>query len=351
MKTILFYPAKSTFIDVDIKILSEISHLQTMCLHQNNGRLCYFFSLLGIIPKIALFPQHKICISWFADYHALFIVLGSRLFNRKSVLFIGGYDAVHYPKLSYGVFHNRLRKLCAVYALKHCDLIIANHNALLSSNNKYYNPHGHSEGVYRLVKNLHTKSIVIHNCITIPAPHIVSKIRKKQILCVGTTPRLQDFYNKGFDLLMEAVIGFRDWHFVFVGIKTTWQKILEPDFHFSHYQNLTIHASIPHPELLSIMSESDIVVQISISEGMPNSLMEAMLYGCKAVGSYVAGIPTIIGNMGEIITERKAEALLKALRKTMQTETDRQSISNWIANSFPYETRKSKLENALKDLA
>jgi len=41
----------------------------------------------------------------------------------------------------------------------------------------------------------------------------------------------------------------------------------------------------------------------------------------------------------------------QALRKTMQTETDRQSISNWIANSFPYETRKSKLENALKDLA
>lgn len=350
MKALLFYPNESSFVRVDEEILGQIAQLKSICLSQAKGKWTYLWALLGIAPRIMANPEAQLCISWFADYHTLFMVMAAKLFRRKSVVFIGGYDAVHYPAFAYGVYHNPLRRFCAVFALKNCDLIIANHAALLASDNRYYNPKGHPEGIFRLIPELKTKAVVVENCLTIQPPAQVLTYRKRQILCVGSTPRLQDFYNKGYDLLIKAVKAFPDWQFVFVGIQDRWQKRLEEKYRLSEYPNLMVHPVLSHAEVLELMGETDIYVQVSISEGMPNALMEAMLYGCKVIGSNVAGIPTVIGSWGEIICERKPEALLEALARVMAQEADRPAISQSIASRFSCERRKEELTAALQDL-
>jgi len=214
--------------------------------------------------------------------------------------------------------------------------------------NLYYNPLGHPEGIFRLIPELKTKAVTVENSITAPPPQTLSEIRKRQILCVGTTPRLHDVYNKGYDLLLEAARVFQDWQFVFVGISSDWLPILEERHNISGYANLILHASLPHAEVLQLMSETDIYVQASVSEGMPFALMEAMLYGCKSIGSNVAGIPTIIDRWGEIITERNPRALITALRKTMQSEADRTAISESIATRFSVQRRIRELKEVLE---
>ncbi len=347
MKTLFISPHESSFVKADQNILRQFMHLKTVCLWQSKGKWIYLRSMIAVFFRILFSPKVSLCCTWFADYHALPIVMAARLTRKKSVIFIAGFDGVHYPEFSYGVFHKPLRRFCAVYAMKHCDLIVANHAALLSSDNRYYNPKGHPEGIFRLIPGLKTKAVAVENCITTQAPTQVPLIRKRQILCVGTTPRLHDFYNKGYDFLLEAVKKYPDWRFVFVGINADWLPFLEEKHGMSRFANLTLHASLPHAEVLQLMSETDIYVQASVSEGMPFALMEAMLYGCKPIGSNVAGIPTIIDNWGEIIIERSPEALLKALDKTMNSEADRSAISQSIATRFSVEHRKQELQEVL----
>lgn len=349
MKTLFISPHESSFVKMDQSILRQFMHLKTLCLNQSKGKWGYLLALPGVFFKILLNRKVSLCCSWFADYHSLPIVLACKLSKKKCVIFIAGFDAVHYPEFSYGVYHKPLRRFCAVFALKHCDLIVANHAALLSSDNRYYNALGHPEGIYKLIPDLKTRAVVVENCITTAPPVYIPIVRKRQILCVGTTPRLHDFYNKGYDFLVEAIKVFPDWQFVFVGIQAEWLPLLEERFKLSKLPNLTMHESLPHAGVLQLMSETDIYVQVSLSEGMPFALMEAMLYGCKPIGSNVAGIPTIIDKWGEIITERSAAALQIALQKTMQTDTDRIAISQSIATRFSIERRKRDLVSLLQE--
>lgn len=350
MKALLLYPNPSSFVKVDEQILAQLTDLKSICLGQAKGKWRYLWSLMGILPRMIRNPKAQLCLVWFADYHAFVVVLAARLLRRKTIIFVGGYDAVHYPEFAYGVYHNLLRRFCAAYALRHCDLIIANHAALLDSDNRYYQPQGHPEGVFRLVPQLNTKAVVVHNCMSCQAPNEIAILRKRQILCVGSTPRMQDFYNKGYDLMLAAVPTFTDWHFIFVGIQSQWLEALEAKYTLSEYPNLKLYPALSHSEVLKMMSETDIYVQASISEGMPNALMEAMLYGCKVIGSDVAGIPTIIGTWGEIIRERSPEALIDALNRSMQSPIDRLAMSQSIVSRFACERRKQELKAALESL-
>ncbi|MDY0318356.1 MAG: glycosyltransferase family 4 protein [Candidatus Cloacimonadaceae bacterium] len=350
MKTLFFYPNESSFINVDQSIFRRFLHIRSYCLNQPKGKGHYLLALIGIIPRVLLSFRSRLTICWFADYHAFLMVLAAKICAKKSVVMVGGFDAVHYPEFAYGVFHKPLRRFCATWALKNCDLIIANHSALLSSNNTYYNPDGHPEGLFKLIPNLHTKAIVVENCITTKAPAYVPPIRTRQILCVGTTPRFEDFYNKGYDLMLDAALEFPDWQFVFIGLDPRWLDAVKDKYHTPLMPNLTIHHSLPHSRVLQIMSETDIYVQASISEGMPNALMEAMLYGCKPIGSNVAGIPTIIDNQGIILNRRDPQKLIEALKRCMETDADRQAISQSISTRFSLEKRTSKLHNAICEL-
>lgn len=350
MKSLLFYPHLSSFVRADIDILSSFGRLQCVDLRQSKNKGAYLKMMFWIPWYILRQSKCTLCLTWFADYHAAVMVFWARFLGRKSVVFIGGYDAVHYPEFAYGIYQSPLRRFCGVYALNHTDLIIANHKALLSSDNLYYKPKGHPEGIYRLIPSLKTKALVVHNCITTPPPDAFSQARNKCVLTVGSTPRLQDFINKGFDLMLKAAANYTDWTFIFVGIDAKWNEQLESAYQLSSYHNLKIYHTIEHAEVLALMNDADIYAQPSISEGMPNALLEAMLYGCKPLGSNVAGIPTLIGNWGKIILHRNPGELIDALEELMSLKVDRSAMAIDTAERFSVARREQGLREALQRL-
>jgi glycosyltransferase involved in cell wall biosynthesis len=166
---------------------------------------------------------------------------------------------------------------------------------------------------------------------------------------VGGTPRYKDIFNKGFDLIFSVAALEPDWHFVLIGIDIQWMPGLERDFAISSLRNVVILPAIPHEEVLDLMQTSSIYVQPSISEGMPNALMEAMIHGCIPVGSNVAGIPTLIGDWGVIFYQRKAADFRAAIQLAMDLHPDRQAISNSIRERFnPIIRQQALLENLRK---
>lgn len=349
-KLILVKPTDSPFIKVDELALSKEYSVETVSLNQDRGRYAYLIGIVKLKWKVLVNTKGTPVLVWFADYHALPAVLFARILNRKSLIFIGGYDAVYYPEFNYGVFSNPLRKLCAVIALKLTNLIIANDEALIYSENLYYNPKGHPEGVKRLIPSLQTPTMVIRNAPIIHAPDLIPEKRSPQILCVGGTPRYEDIFNKGYDLLFALARQNEKQLIVMVGIEEKWLERLEQEFGISELKNLIILPPLPHEEVLDLMLSCDIYVQPSISEGMPNALMEAMFCGCKPVGSCVAGIPNLIGEWGVVFTQRSVESLQQAVEKVRKMNVDRGRISESISVRFSFEKRRGSLLAALKDL-
>jgi glycosyltransferase involved in cell wall biosynthesis len=348
MKLAFVIPFRSTFIHTDERILGSQYELRTLCLNQNQGRLPYLWGMIKMMFLLMWHRDWNAVLIWFADYHACPAVAIARLLKRRSLVLIGGYDAVHYPEFGYGVFANPLRGLCARYALRYSDLIIANHEALLKSSNTYYKPSGHLEGVFHLVPGLKTRAIVIHNALSVSCD--APSERKRMILSIGGTPRFQDIVNKGFDLLFGVAPEFPDWTFVCVGINSEWMSELDSQFQVSGIKNLVILPQIPHEEIIALMQEASIYVQASISEGMPNALMEAMACGCIPIGSNVAGIPTVIGEHGYIIKNRSPKELAEALQKATSDTTNRQSVAESTHTRFAFELRQERILQAVNEL-
>ena len=71
------------------------------------------------------------------------------------------------------------------------------------------------------------------------------------VLTVGTMNRLGDFYNKGFDLIIEAVSLCKDLRFVLIGIKKEFLGWVETVYGVSRLTNLTIVPSFCSDEVLS----------------------------------------------------------------------------------------------------
>lgn len=343
-------PTDSSFIRLDSRLIGELIPTKALSLHQSKGKATYFLNILKMTFSLLFSNDTKLCLTWFADYHAFVMVLLCRLLHKKSVIFLGGYDSVHYPEFAYGVYHSPIRAFCASFALKHCAQIVAIHEALIDSDNFYYNAKGHPEGVFRLIPKLKTPANTIYNCLTKAKPISLPPIRQKQILTVGTTPRYQDFYNKGYDLLTAAAKHFTDWQFIFVGIEQKWQERLEAEFGLSKIPNLTLYPFLPQEEVLSLMLNSDIYAQPSISEGMPYSLVEAMYYGCKPLGSDVSGIPTIIADWGVVVKHRDSALLIEGLKGLMEKEINRKAMHKDIAERFSKERRKADLKRVLSPL-
>ncbi len=333
---------------VDERILRSACTLKTIRLRQDGSRLGYLFSILGMCFSLLAKPTFRTVLVWFADYHAAPAALLCRLLGKRCFILIGGYDAVRYPELGMGVYCTPLRAFCARLALRNCTGIIANHEALLSSDNLYYNPAGHPEGVFRLVPGLKTPASVVHNATTTETAPSFTSERQPKILTVGTTPRLQDFYNKGYDLLIEVARRRPDLNFIFVGLRREWLAELDARHSFSRLPNLEIIPWLAQAELLQLMGDCAVYAQPSISEGMPNALMEAMLMGCVPVGSQVSGIPTVIGELGFLITRRDSTELEQALDQALAAAPDRQMISNSVRERFSLQQRKQKLLAALE---
>ncbi|MDD4223187.1 MAG: glycosyltransferase family 4 protein [Candidatus Cloacimonetes bacterium] len=339
---LLFLPTRSTFMRVDEKILGSLYHLKTAHLDQSASKAGYLTRVLGAMALLLVSFKAESIFIWFADYHSAPLVWLAKLLGKKSYIFIAGYDAKKYPEFGMGVHCSRFRSRCAAFALKNCTHIIANHESLLSSDNLYYNPKGHPEGIYRLVPGLSTPATVIHNAVTVDPPDEF-RPRIKQILTVGTTPVFQAFCNKGYDLLVEIARRRPDLQFVFVGIQAKWMDEIDRIYGLAGLSNLTVHHHLGQTELFALMQSSAVYAQPSISEGLPNALMEAMLMGCVPVGSRVAGIPTVIGDHGFLLQRHDSQELESLLDRALALDPDRRAISESIKTRFSLEKRKAGL--------
>ena len=356
-KTRIIYikPANSSFIRGDQQILEKQYEVKAFLMDQNINKLVYgwkltllFFYLLAM-----MFRNDVIFISWFADYHSAIMAFVARLTHKKSVIFIGGQEAVSYPELKKGVYRKKIRGLCVKYALRNSSLIIANHKSLIYHENRYYNSENpHIDGIQHYVSNLRTPVEIIYNGINtdlFKRDELIAK-ESKLVLTVGTMSQTGDFYNKGFDLFIQVARRNKGIEFVLIGLNPNYLEWTEENYKVSEIPNLQIIPSFcPQGILNQKYNQAKVFVQASITEGMPNTLSEAMLLECIPVGSNVNGIPDAIGDTGIIVKKRLAEDLEKAIVEALSMNTGKAARQR-VLDLFSFKLREEKLLHLIDQL-
>ncbi|MHB9056430.1 MAG: glycosyltransferase family 4 protein [Paludibacteraceae bacterium] len=354
-KIIYIKPSDSSFVRGDQQILEKYYDVSPILLSQMKGKLLYGLNNLKLFFLLLWksLRRNTIFICWFADYHSAVMVLAGQLTRTKTIIFIGGQEAVCYKELGKGVYRKKIRGVFVGFSLKHASLIIANHKSLIYHENYYYNAENpHVDGIKHYIKGLKTPIEIINNGIN-PEKFVRDYSIQKEdnlILTVGTMNQTGDFYNKGFDLFIQVAERNPQWQFILISLNSNYIQWVEDNYHFSEIPNLKVYQSFCPQDILSeSYNRAKVFVQASITEGMPNTLSEAMLLECVPVGSNINGIPDAIGETGIIITKRSSEDLEQGIQRAMEMNTSSQARER-VISMFSFEKREKEIIQAIDRL-
>jgi len=87
-------------------------------------------------------------------------------------------------------------------------------------------------------------------------------------------------------------------------------------------QNVTFIGQVSHAEVVQYMQQARVLVLPSLSEGLPNVVLEAMAHGLPVIASRVGGIPDLLtdGVTGFLVTPGSVPELVRSI-KTLTTNT------------------------------
>ncbi len=212
------------------------------------------------------------------------------------------------------------------------------------------------------------RSWIIHNAISLKEEskivndNIKRKIFKnlglinnntKLIACVG---RLSP--EKGQKYLLEAakMLTFSrdDFHIIFCGdgperdnlLKITKKLGLKDYCHFLGFRK----------DMSDIYSAIDLLVLPSLSEGLPNVVLEAFYHKKPVIGTNVGGVPEIVidNETGLLVDPGNVEMLKEAILKVLNSEKKTLEFGNlgydFIKSNFNFELQFQKLDQMYKEM-
>jgi glycosyltransferase involved in cell wall biosynthesis len=334
-KLLLVYVKRATFVKRDEKILSK--HYKITNYHFNTDKKWYlpfafvkqFFYLL-----INGFRFNRIVVQS-AGYVSFLPVIFSKIYPFKTVIIAIGTDCAKLPEINYGAFTKPVLAWFTAFSFKHCTLILPVHKSLAKSIYTYMNVQFKKQGILNLVKNCKTPITEVVNGYDTQKWQITNEKRiENSFLTVTFALDEIGYYRKGIDLVIAMAKQFSDYHFTIVG--KVFLKEKAP-------KNITFIENVPQKELLKIYNQHQYYFQLSMFEGFPNALCEAMLCGCIPIGSNVAGIPDIIGNAGYILMKKQVSDLKKILSNLSKNTITPNLAREQIVANFPYKRRETEL--------
>ncbi len=101
--------------------------------------------------------------------------------------------------------------------------------------------------------------------------------------------------------------------------------------------------------LYPYIKDSKVYCQLSLREGLPNAICEAMLCECIPIGTDVQGIGTAIGDTGFYVPFGNIKATSEVIEKSLNSVNGKKARER-IKTMFPEEFREKKLLKIMEDL-
>src|SRR5690606_8057297 len=100
--------------------------------------------------------------------------------------------------------------------------------------------------------------------------------KEDHVLTIGACSDLKVLKRKGLDMVSKLAATMPDVPFTIVGPSDAMREVLM----VNAPPNLTIHGYLPQGELRTLAAKSKVFCQLSMAEGLPNTLCECMLCEC-----------------------------------------------------------------------
>lgn len=269
--------------------------------------------------------------SWFADLNAFWAVRLSKLFRKKSIVIVGGYEVAKVPEIGYGLMLYPKFTHKVKYVLDNADKVLtvddglrmdAIKNAGASGKNIQTIPTGYDHELFKPGGN--KENIVL----TVSAGDSWSRARLK-----------------GLNTFVQSAKFLPDTKFLLIGTGGDALKKLQA----ISSTNIEFINQVSQDELIPYYQKAKVYCQLSMREGLPNALCEAMLCECVPVGTDVQGVRTAIGDTGFYVRYGDPEATAEAIKEALKSEKG-PDARELIKNMFPIERREKELIEIIKEV-
>lgn len=329
IKVLFVRPYNSSFIERDFEILEKHFDIKLLELRSNKKKLSEKLKILVKIFKYLLWAD--ITFSWFADIHTFRIIKISKIIGRKSIVVIGGYEVAEIPEISYGGMVNSKSASIVKYILNNADVILTVDEGLK-------------------IDAIRSSGILRDNILTIPTGYDHEQFRPKGekenlIITVASVDNWERARLKGVDIFVESAKFLPDFKFIVIGIEGDALKKLKT----ISPPNLNYIMKLPQEKIIAYYQKAKIYCQLSMREGLPNALCEAMLCECIPVGSDVQGVRTAIGDAGFLVPYGDVEATAETIIEALKSNKGKDARER-IIHMFPEEKREKELVNIIKEV-
>jgi glycosyltransferase involved in cell wall biosynthesis len=307
----------ATFVKSDLDILSE-NYKVVAYYYKPSSKIfdkiwnvfkSFFNSAYQVVKSDIVFV-------WFGGFHGFFPVLFAKIFKKKSIVIVGGYDASYVPSIKYGVFyHGGFQMWVTKKVYQWVTYICPVDESLVRSTNYYADPSGvgYKTGILNHLDLDERKIRVIHLGFDDLSLESVFK-EENLVLSVAVISNIDTFFLKGYQHIFEIAKQMPEVRFISGNFGSKlFEQLLD-----QKPNNMTLLPIISFIELQEYYKISKVIFQPSITESFCSVLVEGMIHGCVPVSANVGSIKRTIGSSGFVLETQSITQMKKAIELALQ---------------------------------
>jgi len=327
----------SPFVKTDVILLSEFFTVDTVNIIGGFGSgfitkiiqvmKLFYLMLFTILPKI---KNNDIIYIWFADVHALFCIWCAKLFHKKTIVCIGGYEVCDMPEIDYGFQRKSvgLRGEISRMVLKGADAYIIPSQSYFDRSLKYVD------------KN---KLYLYPTATRLKYPDNFTN--KNQIVVMAGSATQSAYKLKGIPIYDNIACQINI-PFYLIG---DYDETIK-----DQYDHILYLGKKSHEDVIKCMSIAKIYCQLSYTESYGISIMEAMACGCIPVVSDKDNLWDIVKGNKFAVCTNDTEKIISGMKNILDNAKDFDCIDMFnlakMKINYACAERKFGLKNLIEEM-